>query len=109
MITNISILLLLTAFQNNYECMVPVVNMKNFSWVNVFLTLILFLSNGTAIEEKNLSIALIAALVATSAFAGFSGAATVGLGYNFETKGYGFSNSTESTVTFELTSEEAAA
>ena len=59
--------------------------------------------------KKILSIALIAALVATSAFAGFSGAATVGLGYNLESKGYGFSNSTESKVTFELTSEEAAA
>ena len=59
--------------------------------------------------KKILSIALVALLAASTVFAGFTGKATVGLGYNLETKAYGFSNSTESTVTFELSSEEAGA
>ena len=59
--------------------------------------------------KKILSIALVALLAASTVFAGFTGKAAVGLGYNLETKAYGFSNSTESTVTFELSSEEAGA
>ena len=69
------------------------------------------LSNRTAIEEikKILYIPLVALFAASTVFAGISGAASVGLGYNLEDKSYGFSNSTESKVTFELTSEETAA
>ena len=59
--------------------------------------------------KKILSIALVALFAASTVFAGISGAASVGLGYNLEKKTYGFSNSTESKVTFELTSEETAA
>ena len=59
--------------------------------------------------KKILSIALVALFAASTVFAGISGAASVGLGYNLEDKSYGFSNSTESKVTFELTSEETAA
>lgn len=59
--------------------------------------------------KKILSIALVALLAASTVFAGFTGKAAVGLGYNLETKAYGFSNATESKVTFELTSEEAGA
>ncbi len=59
--------------------------------------------------KKILSIALVALLAASTVFAGFTGKAAVGLGYNLETKAYGFSNSTESTVTFELSSEETGA
>ena len=59
--------------------------------------------------KKILSIALVALFAASTVFAGISGAASVGLGYNLEDKSYGFSNSTESKVTFELTSEEVAA
>ena len=59
--------------------------------------------------KKILSIAVVALFAASTVFAGISGAASVGLGYNLEDKSYGFSNSTESKVTFELTSEEVAA
>ena len=59
--------------------------------------------------KKILSIALVALFAASTVFAGISGAASVNLGYNLEKKTYGFSNSTESKVTFELTSEETAA
>ena len=59
--------------------------------------------------KKILSIALVALFAASTVFAGISGAASVGLGYNLEDKSYGFSNYTESKVTFELTSEEVAA
>ena len=59
--------------------------------------------------KKILSIALVALFAASTVFAGISGAASVGLGYNLEDKSYGFSNSAESKVTFELTSEETAA
>ena len=69
------------------------------------------LSNRTAIEEikKILYIPLVALFAASTVFAGISGEASVGLGYNLEDKSYGFSNSTESKVTFELASEEKAA
>lgn len=58
--------------------------------------------------KKILSIALVALFAASTVFAGISGAASVGLGYNLEDKSYGFSNSTESTVTFELASGDEA-
>ena len=57
--------------------------------------------------KKILSIALVAILAASTVFAGFTGKATVGLGYNFQDESYGFSNSTETKVTFEATTEEA--
>ena len=45
--------------------------------------------------KKILSIALIAALVLTSAFAGFKDtAATIDLGYNLDSEDYGFANAT---------------
>lgn len=56
--------------------------------------------------KKILSIVLIAALALTSAFAGITGSAEVGLGYNFENKSFGFSNSTSTKVTYELTSDK---
>lgn len=56
--------------------------------------------------KKILSIVLIAALALTSAFAGITGSAEVGLEYNFEDKSYGFSNSTSTEVTYELTSDK---
>lgn len=61
-----------------------------------------------SIEEKMkkiLTIALVAILAASTAFAGFSGSASVGLGYNLEDKSYGFSNDSSVKVTYELTSE----
>ena len=45
--------------------------------------------------KKILSIALVALLAVSSAFAGFSGSATIKLGANFETGAWGFANSTE--------------
>ncbi len=57
--------------------------------------------------KKILTIALVALLAASTAFAGLSGSASLGLGYNFEDKTYGFSNDSEVKVTYELTSEEA--
>ena len=45
--------------------------------------------------KKILSIALIAALIVGSAFAGFKkGEATIDLGYNLDSKAYGFANGT---------------
>ncbi len=57
--------------------------------------------------KKILTIALVALLAASTAFAGLSGSASLGLGYNFEDKTYGFSNDSEVKVTYELTTEEA--
>ena len=57
--------------------------------------------------KKILSIALVALLAASTVFAGFTGKASVGLGYNFQDESYGMSNSTETKVTFEATTEEA--
>ncbi len=57
--------------------------------------------------KKILTIALVALLAASTAFAGLTGSASLGLGYNFEDETYGFSNDSEIKVTYELTSEEA--
>ncbi len=53
--------------------------------------------------KKILTIALVALLATASVFADFTGSATLGLGYNFEDKSYGFSNDSEVKVTYELT------
>ena len=59
--------------------------------------------------KKSLSIALVALLAASTVFAGFTGKASVGLGYNFQDESYGMSNATETKVTFEATTETAGA
>ena len=59
--------------------------------------------------KKILSIALVALLAASTVFAGFTGKASVGLGYNFQDESYGMSNATETKVTFEATKETAGA
>ena len=59
--------------------------------------------------KKILSIALVALLAASTVFAGFTGKASVGLGYNFQDKSYGMSNAAETKVTFEATTETAGA
>ena len=59
--------------------------------------------------KKILSIALVALLVAGTAFAGFSGKAKLSLGYNTETKSYGFSNGQEFSVDLDVASETAEA
>ena len=59
--------------------------------------------------KKILSIALVALLVASTAFAGFSGKAKLSLGYNTETKSYGFSNGQEFSVDLDVASETAEA
>jgi len=56
--------------------------------------------------KKILSIALVA-LLAGSAFAAFTGSATLGLGYNFEDDTYGFSNSNKFDLDFELATASA--
>ena len=56
--------------------------------------------------KKILSIALVA-LLAGSAFAAFTGSATLGLGYNFEDDTYGFSNSNKFDLDFELATTSA--
>ncbi len=56
--------------------------------------------------KKILSIALVA-LLAGSAFAAFTGSATLGLGYNFEKDTYGFSNSNKFDLDFELATDSA--
>ena len=55
--------------------------------------------------KKILSIALVALLAASTVFAGFTGKASVALGYNFQDASYGMSNSTETKVTVEATTE----
>ena len=57
--------------------------------------------------KKTIAILLVAVLAVSSVFAGFSGKATVGLGYNWETKGYGFSNGTGFDVDVDLATAEA--
>ena len=57
--------------------------------------------------KKTIAILLVAVLAVSSVFAGFSGKATVGLGYNWETKEYGFSNGTGFDVNVDLATEEA--
>lgn len=61
--------------------------------------------------KKILSIALIAALVATSAFAAFSGSAAIKAGVDLDSKNYGFINSDSETLifTFEFASGEVSA
>ena len=59
--------------------------------------------------KKILSIALVALLVASTAFAGFSGKAKLSLGYDTETKSYGFSNGQEFSVDLDVASETAEA
>ena len=61
------------------------------------------------IMKKILSIALVALLATSAVFAGFSGSATLGLGYNFENDKYGFSNSNKFDLDFELATAEAEA
>ena len=50
--------------------------------------------------KKILSIALIAALVITSAFAAYSGSATIKAGVDLDSKNYGFVNATDQTIKF---------
>ncbi|MSU05171.1 hypothetical protein FYJ80_00015 [Spirochaetales bacterium NM-380-WT-3C1] len=57
--------------------------------------------------KKTIAILLVAVLAVSSVFAGFSGKATVGLGYNWETKKYGFSNGTGFDVNVDLSTAEA--
>ncbi|MSU06899.1 hypothetical protein FYJ80_08960 [Spirochaetales bacterium NM-380-WT-3C1] len=57
--------------------------------------------------KKTIAILLVAVLAVSSVFAGFSGKATVGLGYNWETKDYGFSNGTGFDVDVDLSTAEA--
>ena len=57
--------------------------------------------------KKTSAILLVAVLAASSVFAGFSGKATVGLGYNWETKDYGFTNGTGFDVDVDLATAEA--
>ena len=62
--------------------------------------------------KKILSIALIAALVATSAFAAYTGSATIKAGVDLDSKDYGFVNATDQTIKFDFdfaTGEGAAA
>ena len=59
--------------------------------------------------KKILSIALVALLVASTAFAGFSGEASLSLGYDTETESYGFSNGQEFSVDLDVASETAEA
>ena len=57
--------------------------------------------------KKILSIALIALLVASTAFAGFSGKATLSLGYDTTSKAYGMANGKGTSATVELAAETA--
>ena len=57
--------------------------------------------------KKTIAILLVAVLAVSSVFAAFSGKATVGLGYNWETKEYGFSNGTGFDVNVDLATAEA--
>lgn len=56
--------------------------------------------------KKILSIALVALLAAGTVFAGFSGNASVALGYNWETGAYGFTNGTGFDLALDLASQE---
>ncbi len=57
--------------------------------------------------KKILTIALVALLATASVFADFTGSATLGFGYNFEKRNFGFSNSTATTLEYEITSGKA--
>ena len=57
--------------------------------------------------KKILSIALIALLVASTAFADFSGKATLSLGYDTTSKAYGLANGKGTSATVELAAETA--
>ena len=59
--------------------------------------------------KKILSIALVALLVASTAFAGFSGEASLSLGYDTESESYGFSNGKDFSVNLDIASETAEA
>ena len=59
--------------------------------------------------KKIISIAVIFALVAASAFAGISGNANIKLGYDFTSGAYGFKNGDSVSVDVELASETAEA
>ena len=59
--------------------------------------------------KKILSIALVALLVASTAFAGFSGKAKLSLGYDTQSESYGFSNGQEFSVDLDVASETAEA
>ncbi len=57
--------------------------------------------------KKILTIALVALLATASVFADFTGSATLGFGYNFEERQFGFSNTTATTLEYEITSGKA--
>ena len=57
--------------------------------------------------KKIISIALVAALVATSAFAAFSGDASVSFGYDTTSKVWGFANGKSPSVSVDIASEAA--
>ena len=59
--------------------------------------------------KKILSIALVALLVASTAFAGFSGKAKLSLGYDTESESYGFKNGQDFSVDLDVASETAEA
>ena len=59
--------------------------------------------------KKILSIALVALLVASTAFAGFSGEAKLSLGYDTQSESYGFSNGQDFSVNLDVASETAEA
>ena len=59
--------------------------------------------------KKIISIALVALFVASTVFAGFSGDASLSLGYNFKNGSYGFSNANSVNVNLDLSSETAEA
>ena len=54
--------------------------------------------------KKILTIALVALLATASVFADFTGSAQLGLGYNFEERSFGFSNTTATKLEYEITS-----
>ena len=57
--------------------------------------------------KKFISLALVAALVATSAFAAFSGDASVSFGYDTTSKVWGFANGKSLSVSVDIASEAA--
>ena len=57
--------------------------------------------------KKILSIALVALLAASTVFAGFSGKATLSLGYDTTSKAYGFTNGKGTSATIELAADTA--
>ena len=59
--------------------------------------------------KKVLSIALVALLVASTAFAGVAGEASLSVGYDTESESYGFSNGKDFSVNLDIASETAEA